>query len=351
MKSIEELTVTSGSIAALEPKIMTGVIEEAKKMAIGRQLLTINDQLMREGGRTLTFPYRTRGEGAGIVGEATEPPEVSAKYTTVTATVTKIGCFFKVTEESIETARIDVIQDQITEAGYALADFEDWMIMDELYGATPELTYASGDVTATNVFSLGTTEVLTVSYVTSNPVANIQYIDYKDGKVQMDADCTSVTLKFKRSTRSRVIDCSSIGTTGSVYIGLVNGRADLARVPRRPDTAVIHIKHWTNLVTDERFIDASKYGSREALLNGEVGKAAGMNIILADRAYPGAILVMQKGVNAYLVRRRELEMKRKELPENDAYAFYFYMEEIPLVTKDDAIVLVFNAAEGSKDIA
>jgi len=352
MKKVVELSFTSGTISGLAPKVMAGVEEAAKKVAIGRQLLIENRQLQREGGRTLTFPRRTAGTGAGIVAQGTTPAELSASYTTVAVTVTKIGVYFKVTEEAIETSRVDIVEDLMQEAGYAIADYEDWMIMDELYGASAYVTAtvpaAAGN--ATTIFTIGTSKILNVNLLAAPSGVSIKYIDYWDGKIETTSTATQIGISYKYSTRTRCVEVSTVATDGNTYLALVDGRANLSLVPRKPDTAVVHVKHWSNLVKDTRFIDASQYGDREAILNGEVGKAAGMKIVVADRAYPGAVLVMQKGINAYLVIKRDITMKRKELPEEDAYAFYFYLEEIPFVTNDDSICLVFNAAEGSKDL-
>jgi len=342
---LAELALSTGNVSALEPKVLEGVMEAAKKVAIGRQLLTINDRLKKEGGRTLTFPFRSLAGSAGIVGEGVGPAEAKATYYTVTATVTKIGASLIVSQETIEESRIDVVQGDIEEVGYSLADFEDWLIMDALYGASASVNVTTAGVAQTTVHSLGTSLVLKF---TPNTGINVVGADYYDGKVIVDTAVTQISGTIKYSTRSRQLECSIVSTTGSVYQALVDARANLALVPRKPDVAILNIAHWANIATDRQFIDVSRYGTNEVLLTGEMGKAANIKCILADRSYPGAILVMQSFINKYLVVRRDLELKKKDYPELDSFGFYFYMEEIPVITNDDSIVLVFGAAKSSQ---
>jgi len=214
--------------------------------------------------------------------------------------------------------------------------------MRELYGATDEITKAFSNHTSTT-YSLDTTLILTVSVDTGV----IKYIDYYDGYVQLDAVQTSPTFTFRRSTRSKVADVETKGTYTSPYDAMVQAVGVL--VPRRPTAAILHIEHWGFMVKDDRFIDRSRY-EHPVLETGEVGRAAGLAIVRADHAYPGALLVLEPKRDKWFILKRELEMKKKNLEEADAYAFYFYQEYWPKVTRDDGICLVFNAAEKSRDI-
>jgi len=330
------------------PKILEDVATAAREARIGRQFMTENRRLVEEGGRKITFPFISRVAEVNFVNEGTTPTEVEATYSTIEVTVTKIGTSIKITQEAIDATRVDIIDQQIREVGERMADFEDWMIMRELYGASLEVTETLTNTTPTNVFSMTTGKILEVK--TAVAKGNILSVDYWKGKVETDVtDTVFGSVTYRYSTRSRMLESSTVGTTGAVYIGLVDGRANLALVPRKPDAAILHIDHWSDLAKDERFIDRSKSGE-PFLFTGMIGRAAGMEIAVCDHAYPGALICLEAKRDKYLVIKRDLEVKKKVLEEADAYAWYFYTEYMPAVVRDDGIALVFNAAEGSKQL-
>jgi len=357
MKSLEELTaVTISDLTALYPKILTDVEAAARESRFGRPLVKVNTDLQRMKGRVLTVPYRSRiayqgTTAVGYVAEGTSPTEVRATYTTVNVEVTKIGASFKVTQESIDSVNIDVIKDQILEVGEALADFEDWMIMDVLYGATSAtetlvgVGAANGTYTLTNAGLLRVVEarasgtsvgtLLTVSTIYSHATSS-----GKAYVVENIGTTDTVYFQFIYSARTNLKNKGS-STAGLVYYeDILKGRVESLKLKFKPDIAVIGLNGEENLLKDSRFIDASQYGAREPILNGEIGKAAGLKILTAFHTYP-VVLTLDRSRAAWLIVKRNLEMKVKELPEEDSYAHYFYQEIKPVVVNEDAIVVVF----------
>lgn len=78
----------------------------------------------------------------------------------------------------------------------------------------------------------------------------------------------------------------SADAAGEAYELLVDAAIDLdeQNVPRQGRWAVITPEFLGYLLKDERFIDASKSGSTDALLNAEVGRAAGFRILESNNA-------------------------------------------------------------------
>jgi len=349
MRAIEVLAaITTSDLTGLYPKIMTAVETEMREARFGAQLVKENRDLTGKG-RTLTVPYRSRiaysgTTAVGYVAEGTSPTEVKATYTTVEVTVTKIGASFKVTQEAIDSVAVDIIKDQIAEVGEALADFEDWMIMDELYGASEVTTIISGDTTMTlsgpildileyrETDASGTDKMSEITYIDA-------YLNSANGQVFVSATYTNVYFKYKKSSRTNWFE--GVGTvTVADYIDLVKGRTEMKKLKYHPNICVFGPDHEAKLLEDSRFIDASQYGAREPVLNGEIGKAAGLKLLTAIHTYGRALLFLDTDKAAWLILKRELDMKLKELPEEDSFAYYFYRECIPAVIHEDAIVLV-----------
>jgi len=358
MKSLEQLALELVDVTNLFPKILTDVEEAAREKRFARQLVIVNTDLTRRKGRTLTVPYRRRipyrGAGAvGYVGEGATPPEVEATYTTREVTVTKIGAWFKVRQEVIDAVEIDVIRDQILEVGEAIADLEDWMIMDELFGTVTTETVSMPGAGANQTVSLtqnklirvveardvnaqGTVLTVTTIYCHSTQSGYITIAEAKDtGDI--------VWVKYVYCTRANIIDVAAAGTVS--YPDLLSARTKMLQLKFTPDVAVLAYDQMGDLLMDERFIDTSRYGAREPILNGEIGRAAGWKLMSFMHTSPGAVLYIDRSRAAWLIIKRELTMKVKELPEEDSYAHYFYADLKPAVINEDAIVVQFLNAE------
>lgn len=76
------------------------------------------------------------------------------------------------------------------------------------------------------------------------------------------------------------------GTAGNVYEALVDAgiALDENNVPRTGRWVVVPPWVYGYLLKDERFVDASRSGSTSALLNGQVGEAAGFTVLRSNNA-------------------------------------------------------------------
>jgi len=161
MKSLEELgTITSGSLLDVLPKIILDEVEtSARAKRFGRQLVRINEDLVRTKGRELIIA-RLGSLTANTVTEGSAPTTSEVTVTTPnTITIGKIGLRAWISQEAIDASNIDVIRMQIQEAGIALAVKEDQDIIAALiagYGSSVAmsggtLTYAQILSAATNI--------------------------------------------------------------------------------------------------------------------------------------------------------------------------------------------------------
>jgi len=353
MKSLEELDLTVSDVTALEPKIIEVFVDRvAEARRFGRQLVRLNDRLLREKGRTVNLPLGGKIE-AGDVSEGGSPPSVEIAYTSVAVTVKKIGLANPITEEAIRASEIDIIRDHIEQAGEALARKEDKDILDELLGLSAEQTQTwTGDGT-TKVYTVDKKPVIVFTSVTVDGSTVDYKADYFDGKVQFvtaPASGASIVIKYKYSERSIVRDAV---TKGQLKFEDVNDV--VARIKAEifePDALVIHPEQQGNLLADTRFTEVAKYGERAPILNGEIGRFLGCAVLVTVQMYKGTALLVDRDRAGWLVLGRNPEMVRrgKEVTGQDKIEIQFFMQYKPKVTRDKALGIVVNCASDAIDL-
>ena len=352
MKSLEELVnTTTTQIADLLPKIILQEVEEAARARrFGRNLVRINTDLVRTKGRSIVVGRRGVLTAASV-SEGNSPTGVAEgtlAYTSNTISPSKIGTALKITQEAIDGANLDLIRDGITEAGIALADKEDLDIVYELLGRTAFSetvagTYVAGTSTVTLSFS-GSDPVLSItSVVCTNTVTSGFYFDAYDAKVlfpSTSSGTTSPVVSGYKSTRTNYVDA---GTMGSLtYIDIVNTAGVIRANKWTPDFMLIHPNQMTDLIKDSRFVDVSKYGSREVILNGELGKISGLKILVSTHMMDGTALFIASKRAAWMAIKRNVDLKRWDNPSTDSVELYFYMEYGVSLTDEDAVAISVN---------
>ena len=68
---------------------------------------------------------------------------------------------------------------------------------------------------------------------------------------------------------------------------IVDGITDMRKEKRAASVLVIHPQQENPLLKDSQFVDASIYGGREVLMNGEIGKYLGLRVISYNRITSG----------------------------------------------------------------
>lgn len=282
MKSLEELaTISTTTIADLVPRIILDEVEEAARARrFGRSLVKINEDLVRTKGRSIIVGRRGILK-ATSVSEGAKLSAVDAgtlTYSSSTITPTKVGTHCFITQESIEGCELNLIRDGITEAGIALAQKEDADILTELL------------------------------------------------------------------TSSNTLNASSIGTwsVDSAYAIITTAVSMIKAKNWAPKYLLIHPDQLKGILLSTMFIDASKYGSNEPILNGEIGKLAGLKILVSSNMTSGSAIVIDSDRGAWMAIRRHVDMKRWDNPDTDSIELYFYVEYGVDVTDEQAVVKITN---------
>jgi len=329
MKSLEELATGTSQILDLLPKIILDEVEEAARARrFGRNLVRINEDLVRTKGRSLVIGRRGTLT-ASSVSEGGTPTENTLTYSAHTITVGKIGTCVKITQEAIDGAELNLIKDAIAEAGIALADKEDLDIVHELIGYTTASTIAAG---------AGTLDTgKKILEIVSDPAGIVSQVDYYDGKIVVTG---SGTITYAYTVRTYVEDAQSAGTLSYDDIAIAAGKIRSRKW--KPNFMLIHPNQMADLLRDTRFIDASKYGSNEPIVNGEIGKIAGLKVLVSTHIPDGVMLIVDSTRAAWLAIKRPIDMKRWDNPATDSVELYFYEEYGVKVTDEDAVEVVVN---------
>ena len=356
LRTLEELQLKTSDLVDILPKRISAFVETAaREVRVGRQLLRMNTTILGKPGRSVHLPLRGTIE-VDRISEATTPTERKVAWSTEEVTPFKLGTYLYITQESVDGAEIDVVNGSITEAGEALADREDDEIFHEVLGRQPDPTESSGIWTwneetdnftgdgTTTVFTLSESPVIEMSTVTDAGSPTTAYsVDYYDGKIEFDVAPVSgnaLVIKYWYSERSNVYDAN---TVADFKLADITAKYAVFRANKTlGDVMVVNPNQYAKLVATDQFVDASKYGAREALLNFEVGKVAGFKVLVTTKVPDGTVLYMNTKRAGWFVNKRNTDVKRKDNPETDAYKFYIYQEFAPKVTEENSVVLSVN---------
>jgi len=271
MRQLQTLagTITT-TVASLEPtSIIQRQIEEAARAnLVAMQVVKVNRDLIGSPARSLIVG--TRGTiTAASVSEGSTITLVNPTYTPATLTPTKFGIAVEITTETINAFHFDIINDYLAEAGYAMAKYLDTAIIVAMEASTV-WNYAGATVTAT------TTGVLS-------------------------------------------------------YDDIVSAVAAVRGQNWNPDTILINPAQQQDLLKDTKFINSSAYGGREPILNGELGRMAGLKVLVSTQVASGSALVFDSQHAVTVAIKRDIQVKRDELPARDAIGLYVTQMAIPKV--------------------
>jgi len=127
------------------------------------------------------------------------------------------------------------------------------------------------------------------------------------------------------------------------YTDILAARSAVIGANYRPTILFVNPDQVSDLLKDDRFIDASKYGDREPIVNGEIGKIAGLKVVETQNMTSGQVLVVDPTRAAWMAIKRDLDLKRKEEPSTDSIEFYLYQEYGVKVVNSDAVALITGA--------
>ena len=359
MKSLEELQLTTSDVTAVLPKVIAREIETAARpRRYGRQLLRENADLLGRPGRTIDLPVRG-AISAGRVNEGATSTIVKSAYSTIPVTPFKISAHFVVTQETINAMEMDVIEDFFDEAGHAMADAEDTEIIHELIaGQTTALTETFNGDNTTVKFSLAKDLVTDIDVVTVDATPTTAYtFDYVAGDIKFGTapgtgtDNISISYWYWADTRAaaRVFEANTVALFG--LVDMTKGRETVRVQKFSPDVMVIPVELEDDILNNSQFVDVSQYGGREGILLGEVGKIVGMKVLTTTQLFSGTVIYIDTSRCAKYVAKRNLEVKRDDLPATDSFGIWVYQEFAPKLVNEGCIAVgIGHAADAAASV-
>lgn len=366
MKTLEELAeMKTTDLTDVLPKIIIAAVETAlRTKRFGRSLVKINTDIVGKPGRSIHVPCHGSitaskvSEGCAIPGAA----EVKFQYKTQEITPGKAAVMVRITQEAIDATQYDLVREYITEAGEALADLEDVDIIEALTSKTAlnETHAASADEQAGDYIQIAKC-ILYVTAITGSVTGalTVKSVSVSDciTKIYVNENIVAenlTTVGFEAATRkwacgTNYCCCVSATTYGTLaYEDIVAAVTKIRANKWTPDFMLIHPNQMSDLIKDNRFIDTSRYGSSEPILNGEVGKVGGLKILTSTNMIEGVALVMDATKAAYLVMKRNIDLKRWENPSTDCTELYFWYEYGVGVTRPEALCMIVGSGTFKK---
>jgi len=332
MKIVQELQ--SPDVTALKPKVIAAEIEAiARDRMHFRQLLRENRDLVDKPGDYVDFTYRY---GTPVFTKvATKLTEVSyytIGYSSVRLTVEKWGGKLKFAREDLEAASRDVLAESLFEAGLDWAEQVDKECKFALMGAVESTAVDLNDDSNGVVTLPAGTQLVHIIEITGSATA-YSSADWYDGKIELAAPpvkgSSVVTVKYYHSTLPSNHYLKAYSEGNFKFRDLQNLRNAIRSDRFNATVAVMHPEAIRDLLldTEVKFVDASVYGAREPILNGEIGKAGGLKLL--DTTYIDAHIAIAVDPDhaGRIVIKKELESTRRDMPwiyglEYDLWAFF-----------------------------
>ena len=353
METIEELQVTTADITAQLPKIIAKGIEEARRPKLYMlQLFRENRQLVGKPGKELHVTVGGR-MGYAIVGEGESlSSALSAQeksLTDVTITPIKIGSWTQITKEAIKSAQIDLIDMHVETLTLDMAEGLNTYLYQTLVGTVSTTETIAGADTDTYDLSYG--KILKVNSVKVDGDATTGYsVDYYDGKIKLASSVatgSSIEVSYIYTNRTYVLDASTAGKLS--YSDIINARAKVIANRFTPNVMVVSPVLEADLLKTDQFIDVSKYGDREPILNGEIGKIAGLKVIPESTAYD-VLVVTDAPKQGIVVWKQPLEILDKDDPDTYSIKIYAYELVGAETLFDEAVCIVVNTQHDAADL-
>ena len=283
--------IDSSAVGAAAPEVIAETIIQLKdKYAVLLKAGAVFVDRVSKGD-TVKYPKIPAPSEAAELTEGTAPSDTSITVSTVDITFKEIGKMIKLTKTAVENVGENIVRGLIEHLAQGLALKEEKDIVDAVEAAS-------------------TTEVgKTDDSLTSSDVLSVSLIAEAIGKLR------------------------------------AKGYA--------PKWLVIHPEQEVELLKDSQFIEASKYGSNEVLLNGEIGKIFGVRVLVSPYAYKAsdanangvyakhAYLLADNAV-AFVVRRPPTVEEKYEPTERARYIIATERYGVAVLNAD-AIVKIHSA--------
>jgi N4-gp56 family major capsid protein len=256
------LSTYDASAGYLNPQIWNRKIEEfAQANLVLAPLGVQNDEMLNKPGTQLNIAVDVAITADSLSDTVTITAQ-ALTYTQVTVTPTEYGGAIQITRKELDRAFNNLLDEKASAAGYALAKAKDKRCYEVLVAGTGSTLYPNSVTVDTD---LASTDIMSTDLI---------------------ADGINALRLNDRDAR---------------YL-------------------VIHPYQENELLKTSDFIDASKYGGREVVMNGEIGKYLGLRVFSTTQATSAGVGITSSdtGYNALILGPRAFILARKRLPTIDS---------------------------------
>lgn len=313
MKNQENLMLTMSDVTGtlFERQIASYIEKQAEAFRVGRQLITINRDLMKPGsGNEILIPMRNALD-ATVVAEGVSISLATPSYDSVAIKVQILGSGVEIGDETLEAAQFNLINDQLENLALAIAQKEDLDIIYELCDYTEVGTVESFTGTGTEVtYALANSGVLHVNEIILDTVTAViadgdYTCNYKDGRVLLSAAMSTdgvMTVDYAYAASITVVAVATAGILG--YDAIIRARNQVLSNKYKPNILIIHPNQEADLLQEQKFYDASEFGDSNPIKNGLIGRIAGLDVYVTQNCPEGCGIVCdaRKAVT-YAVKR------------------------------------------------
>lgn len=265
-------------ITDVEPKVILDTIEATRrKKAVLANLCKVNTTLQRTKGRSLVIPQR-----GNLVAQ--------------------------VVEEGVDIT---------TMTGFS------------------DVVFSAVTVTPSKI---GTWFMVTDEQLRATEIDLIDELVKDSGQAIADAEDDLVASALVSTTGKNTVDPGTL--TNLTFELLLEARAAVESDKYDPNIVVCSPTRAMDLVKDATdFVSVAEIG-REAVVEGAIGKYAGLDVVPSAAVPDNRVVVFDKSAAPWLVVRRDIDVKRQERPEKDAVEFYVFKEEGVAITEPQAYAVI-----------
>ena len=369
MKRYEEFTWNGTQItnAGLQNVVTQELIWDLEPMLVGKQILGEDTTMVGKSGKVRSLRKSEKYDDSSSMdfSEGGDVPNGSTPTaSTVDVTPSKFGIKETITEDAIEEDDLDTIQVVRTGLLRAMARRADTRVWNAVFDPTavvegPASTTVNANLTgdgSTKKFSLtqgqyDETETIqstptVLLYVTSISVAGTDVtlgsavtVDMYNGRIEFaspPASGAAIIVTYGYTSRPNQVDANTKGAFTPRTDGR-NAKIKINSDNGDPDTIVLHTDEAGDMLTDDTFTLANEYGSRDGLLNGEIGRFIGLNVLKSQQMYTGVALVCRRGNDfgryVYKIKPRS-KVQEIQAKSGDIYLMMWEKSGIGIVEED-----------------
>jgi N4-gp56 family major capsid protein len=353
----EELdTMTTGDLSALiQDQIADEIDTAVREKRVGRDLLAVNDALVGSPGNTMKFIKRGTISGHPT-GESQDSQYDKLNgdgtyQTEITVSAEKFSAGSEISREAITDGREDLVDATEEEIGQALADIEDIICLGVLAGGSFNYQEEADSTDGSDNLVTASTPIFEVVDVqdvgddgsASAPISeDFTVVDYDNGAIDLPDTSTPTASNYDVTyvdlADASVTDADSMGTIDPVKDVLNGIRRKIASRKYNPDTIVVNDANLAEIMSADNFVDASKYGDNDVVMNGEVGRMFGMRVLVSsqipDKWVVGADVEAEPAV---LVLKEDVRTLQKEAVTSDDLKIVAYQRYGAGIKKADAV--------------